>query len=241
MSEPGLIVTIDGPAGTGKSTVGRELAGRLGLEFLDTGAMYRAATALVLDQGVEPADERAVARIVEDAGIRFDWSVSPPTLIAQGAPMTDRLREADVAGLVSTIAAQAPVRAVLVQRQREIGRLHPRLISEGRDQGSVVFPDAAVKIYLHASPGVRAQRRARQIAQAGRPAELDQIERELIRRDELDSTRPVAPLVRAPGAIDADTSDLTFGEALDLLERIVREHAPAGSLAGAGASGGRDG
>jgi len=155
--------------------------------------------------------------------------------------LTDRLREPDIAELISTLAAQAPLRAVMVELQRAIGRAHPRLVTEGRDQGSVVFPDAEVKIYLHASPRVRAERRARQLEATGQSVDVDAIEAELIRRDERDATRAVGPLVRPSGAIDVDTSDITFTESLDLLESIVRDNAPREALAGAGEASNRHG
>lgn len=228
-----LIVTIDGPAGTGKSTAGRCLARRLGLEFLDTGAMYRAATAIVIDSRVDSVDERVVADTVAAARLRFDWTSDPPTLLSHGAPMTDRLRDADVAELISTLAGQAPLRAVMVELQREIARRHPRLVTEGRDQGSVVFPDASVKIYLHAASRVRATRRARQMQELGREADTDAIERELIERDRKDSSRAVAPLVRPSGAIDVDTSEVSFEESIDLLESIVLAHCRRDAFPGA--------
>ena len=232
-ADGGLIVTLDGPAGTGKSTVGRRLAERLGLEFLDTGAMYRAATALVIDQGIDSNDEEAVARAAADAELHFDWSTAPPTLVAHGRPIMGRLRDADVASLISTLAAQARLRNVMVALQRRIGAAHNRLLSEGRDQGSVVFVDATVKIYLHASAIVRAQRRAKQLRQAGRSVDVKTIEAELIERDRKDAARTVGPLVKSIDAIDVDTSDMTFDESLDTLERLVREHAPAASFGSA--------
>ncbi len=232
MTVSSVIVTIDGPAGTGKSTVGRELAHRLGLEFLDTGAMYRAATALVIDRGIDPDDEGAVSRAVADADMHFDWTTDPPTIHTFGMAMSDRLREADVSSLISRLAAQAPLREVMVARQRAIGAKHPRLVTEGRDQGSVVFPDADVKFYLHASPHVRAERRARQIEEAGRVADVAAIERDLITRDERDAARSVGPLVRPRGSVDIDTSALGFDEVLDRLERAVRERVPRGVLEG---------
>lgn len=226
-----LIITIDGPAGTGKSTAGRELANRLGLEFLDTGAMYRAATALVIDERIDPNDEAAVASAVEHAEIRFDWTTDPPTILSHGHPLRDRLRESDIAELISTLAAQAPLRDVLVRRQRAIGIAHPRLVTEGRDQGSIVFPNAQVKIYMHASARIRAERRASQLAESGKHVNVDDIESELVRRDERDASRAVGPLVRPDGAIDVDTSSLSFDESIDELESIVRTHAPEASLA----------
>ena len=134
-----------------------------------------------------------------------------------------------------SLAAQAPLRGVMVELQRAISRAHPRLVTEGRDQGSVVFPDAQVKIYLHASPRVRAERRAGQLRDVGQrvdvDVDVDAIEQDLIQRDQRDATRAVGPLVRPPGAIDVDSSDLTFDESLDALESLVREHAPRESFA----------
>lgn len=218
-----LIVTIDGPAGTGKSTVARVLALRLGLEFLDTGAMYRAAAAIALDRGIPLDDEARVAAAALEADLHFDWTADPPALMAFWKPIVDRLRDEDVAQAVSPVASLAGVRDVMVRRQRIIGQQHPRLVTEGRDQGSVVFPDAAVKIYLDASPRVRALRRAEQLRDQGARPDAKAIERELEDRDFRDSTRKIGPLVRPKGSRSVDTSDMTFDEVVDELEHIVRE------------------
>lgn len=215
-----MIVAIDGPAGTGKSSVGRALARRLGVEFLDTGAMYRAATTAALEEGVDLDDADAVARAVREADLRFDWSADPPAPMAHGRPIGHRLRDEDVARAISRVSAMAAVRQVLVEAQRKIGREHPRLVTEGRDQGSVVFPHADVKIYLDASARVRARRRA---AQMGGEADIDAIERELIERDRADSSRPVGPLIRPDDAVVVDTTDLDFDAVINRLERIVRD------------------
>ncbi len=222
-----MIVTIDGPAGTGKSSVARQLAAALALEFLDTGAMYRGATALAMDAGLDPADEQAVARLVRRADLCFDWSADPPTLLAEGRSLMHRIRDADVGAHVSTVAALPAVRRVLVTTQRRIGEAHPRLVSEGRDQGTVVFNDASIKFFLDASPRVRAQRRADQLVAMGRPeeADVDAIEQHLTHRDRLDSTRVVGPLRCPPDAIRVDTSPLSQQEVVDTLERSVRQHA----------------
>lgn len=228
-----IIVTIDGPAGTGKSTVARELAKLLDIDFLDTGAMYRAAAAVVLDAGVVNAatfkpgvdrlDPRQVLPIIEKADIKFDWTCDPPMILAFGNDMESRIRDADVTGVVSPIAGVAELRALMVEKQREIGRQHPRLVTEGRDQGSVVFPDATVKFYLDASPEVRAVRRAEQLKAAGHEPDLDRLLDEIIKRDRSDMTRAVGPLVCPKNAIRVDTSHLALSEVVAELERRTME------------------
>ncbi|MEC9373325.1 MAG: (d)CMP kinase [Planctomycetota bacterium] len=230
-----LIVTIDGPAGTGKSSVGRALALRLGLEFLDTGAMYRAATALAIDRGLSLDDEEGIAKLAAEADLHFDWTTDPPTLLAYLEPYHHRLRDPDVTSAVSPVSALAMLRDVLVRKQRIIGAQHPRLVTEGRDQGSVVFPDAEVKFFVHASARVRAERRVRQMEEQGQPADIDTVEQELIRRDKADAARKVAPLVRAADAVMVDTSSMSFEQVVDELERQVR--ARMGARGGGGGAG----
>ncbi|MBL8762908.1 MAG: (d)CMP kinase [Phycisphaerae bacterium] len=224
-----LIVTIDGPAGTGKSSVARALAGRLGLDFLDTGAMYRAAAAIVIDHGLDRLDESAVVEAVDRAGLHFDWTTDPPTLRSEGRSCMERLRESDVTSIVSPVAGLPRLRELLVLQQRRIGREHPRLVTEGRDQGSVVFPDAEVKFYLDASPAVRAVRRAEQLRGMGHPADPARLEAEIRARDRSDSSRTVGPLVRPAGAIVVDTSNMTFDGVVAELERLVRSRLAAAS------------
>ena len=235
-----MIVTIDGPAGTGKSSVARAAAKRLGLEFLDTGSMYRAATALALDQGVALDDEGAVAAVAREAHLRFDWTTDPPTLLARGRAMSRRLREADVDAGVSAVAGLPAVREVMVGLQRTIGRAHAGLITEGRDQGTVVFPEAEVKIYLHASAAARARRRADQLRAEGRHADEAVIAVELEQRDRRDASRAVGPLRRPEGAADIDTSAMTFEESVAEVLKVIRAAMaePASPFAAAGEPGG---
>ncbi len=218
-----MIVTIDGPAGTGKSTVGRELAARLGLALLDTGAMYRAAAAIVLDQGIDPADEERVVEAVAKEDLHFDFSKDPPSMLCSGTPVDDRIREQDVTRLVSRVSAIAALRTHMVRKQRIVAHQHPRLVAEGRDQGSVVFPDADVKFYLEATPGERARRRAEQMRCAGQDVDERALRVEIEQRDNYDSTRAVGPLRCPEGATRLDTSELSFDEVVDELERIVRQ------------------
>jgi len=223
-----LIVTIDGPAGTGKSSVGRTLAGRLGLQLLDTGAMYRAATAVVLDRGINPDDEQAVVDAVAREDLHFDFSTDPPAMLCSGVSVMDRIRSADVTAGVSRISAIAALRRHMVRKQQLVALQHPRLVAEGRDQGSVVFPDADVKFYLDARADVRAARRADQLRAAGQHVDDDELLKQILRRDQMDSTRMDGPLICPQDAVRIDTSDLTFDQVVDVLEQEVRNRLSAG-------------
>lgn len=219
-----LIITLDGPAGSGKSTVARRLAKQLGLEFLDTGAMYRGIAAKALTRGIDIHEQAyAVVALARSSPISFDWSTDPPRLIVGGVDLTDRLRDADVTEAVSDIASMSGVRQMLVKAQRQIGSDHPRLVTEGRDQGSIVFPDAQAKFYLDADPKVRAQRRADQLRQAGRSVDLDAIHRSIVQRDQKDASRTDGPLICPDDADRIDTSDMSLEQVIERLEDSVRE------------------
>lgn len=218
-----LIVTLDGPAGSGKSTVARRLASRLGLDFLDTGAMYRGITAKALDRGIDVEEEAyAVVELARNATIRFDWTTDPPALIINDRDVTARLRDSDVVARVSDVAAMPAVRQVLVHAQRAIGEDHPGLVTEGRDQGSVVFPGAEVKFYLDASPQVRAERRAAQLRELGKHVDLEALRESIVLRDRKDSSRKTGPLICPEDAETIDTSDMNLDDVVDLLEGKVR-------------------
>lgn len=228
---PGVIITIDGPAGTGKSTVAHDLARRLGLDFLDTGAMYRAAALVAIEQGIDPGDGPALADAVRCANLRFDFRSDPPRLLLGGRDVSRRIRDLDVSEIVSVVAAQGELRRVLVELQREIAREHPRLVTEGRDQGSAVFPDASLRLYLDADVSVRAGRRVAQLREAGLAIDPQRVARDIIERDRLDSQRRDGPLVRPRGAIELDTSDLRADEVVERLEQIARQHLPDAEFA----------
>lgn len=225
-----VIITIDGPAGTGKSTVARLLAQRLGLDFLDTGAMYRCAAAIMIDRGIDPDEVGDLVSAVIGADLHFDWGADPPTILAWNTPMDHRIREADVTGQVSRVATIGELREHMVRKQRIIAAQHPRLVTEGRDQGSVVFPDAEVKFYLDADPGVRARRRAEQLRASGVDVDVERLRAQIMERDRIDSTRADGPLVCPSGAVRVDTSSIDLGGVVALLERHVR--AKIGALVG---------
>ena len=219
-----IIVTIDGPAGTGKSSVAHRLAQRLGVDVLDTGAMYRAATAIAIDRGIADENVPEILRVVAEADLHFDWSASPPDVLAWNRPMGDRIRRGDVSARVSRIAAIGPLREHMVRKQRIIAQQHPRLVSDGRDQGSVAFPDAEVKFYLDAELRVRALRRAAQIQrETGVRPDLNEVMRNLELRDHLDKTRKDGPLVVPVGAVVVDTSELDLDQVVAHLYRVVCE------------------
>lgn len=206
------VVAIDGPAGAGKSTIGKALAARLGLEYLDTGAMYRAVTAAALRRGVPLDDQAAVATL---AGA-IDLEVSDRGVVVDGVDVTREIRGAEVTGAVSRVAANSGVRAELVARQRAWTHARGGGVLEGRDIGTVVFPDADLKLYLTASPRVRAERR---VAEAG--GDVDEIEASIAARDAYDSSRADSPLRQAQGAVVVDTTGLgieaVLARILDLL------------------------
>ena len=219
-----LIITLDGPAGSGKSTVAGLLAKRLEMELLDTGAMYRGLTAYCLDRGINPVKQvESVVEAARNASMRFDWAADPPRLYVAGQDLTDRLRDQDVTANVSDVSSIADVRMVLVQAQRHIADEHPRLVTEGRDQGSVAFHQAAVKFYLDANPQIRATRRAGQLRQAGKPADEAKILQGITQRDHRDTHRQDGPLICPDDAVRIDTSNMTLEQVVDLLEEAVRQ------------------
>lgn len=205
-----MIVTIDGPSGTGKSTVSRLVAARLGVPHLDTGAFYRAATVAVIRSGVDPGFEDAVIRVVAD----HDYAQEDGRMLLDGEDVSGEIRTDAVTLTVSRVAANPAVRRLLVEEQRSwVRRNGDRGVVEGRDIGSVVFPDASHKFYLDARSEVRAVRRALQ--DHDDPAE---VLADLARRDHIDSTRDASPLTVPDGAMVVDTSDMTIDQ---VVERIV--------------------
>lgn len=208
-----MIVTIDGPGGTGKSTVSRVVAARAGLPHLDTGAFYRAATLVVIRAGVNPEDEEAVFNVV--SGVAMDQEKG--RMYVDGKDVSADIRKESVTSAVSAVSAHQTVRALLVEKQRSWAKGHDGGVVEGRDIGSVVFPDASVKIFLDASPEERARRRAVETGE-----DVAEVLEDLNRRDHLDSTRVASPLTVPEGAVVIDTSELTFDEVVDELLEMIR-------------------
>lgn len=205
-----LVIAIDGPAGSGKSTVARRLADALSLEYLDTGAMYRAVTFATLARGFDPSDEPVVAEVARQVRLQLSGN---GTVVVDGIDATIQIRGPEVTRAVSIVAANQAVRAELVSRQREWARRRGGGVLEGRDIGTVVFPDARLKVYLTASPEVRAARRAKEVVDL----DYGTVSADLARRDALDSSRQHDPLRQADDALILDTTGLSIDEVVGQL------------------------
>lgn len=207
-----MIITIDGPAGTGKSTVALMVAARLGFEFLDTGAMYRAIGLEALRRNSNLEDPRELAFVARHARIEFDWSRHPPSVILNGEPVGHMLRGGDATKAASYVAVVPAIREMLVAQQRAIGAQRRNLVTEGRDQGSVVFPGAERKFYLDATPLERARRRVAQLRSRGEVVDPQEILNQILARDHRDASRSVGPMVVPKDADVVDTTRLTQDE-----------------------------
>lgn len=213
-----MIVTIDGPAGAGKSTIARGLAARLGFRFLDTGAMYRAVALAALERGLDWNEPERLVELTRQ--IQLD--VSEDHVAVDGRDVTSAIRTTQVTAVTHYAANNPGVREVLVELQRQAAD-DDDLVTEGRDQGTIVFPHAQCKIYLTASPRERARRRAQQLAARGQPTSVEDVLRDQAIRDKSDSSRPVGPLAAASDAVELATDGLDPEQVLDRLEALVRE------------------
>jgi len=208
------VIAIDGPAGAGKSTVGRALARRLGLEYLDTGAMYRAVAFAALRRGIPVTDDAAVA----DLARSMQLAVSEDAVVVDGVDATTGIRSREVTEAVSAVAANTPVREELRARQRDWADAHGGGVIEGRDIGTVVFPEATLKLFITASPRVRAERRVAEIG-----GDVDDVAASITERDRRDMTRADGPLRAADGAAVVDTTGLTVDEVVERIVELVRQ------------------
>ncbi len=216
-----MIVAIDGPAGSGKSTVARALARRLGFTYLDSGALYRTVTLLALEDGMDVDDEQSLARIAKDATIELrERAQDYVQVIANGRDVGEQIRTPRVTQASSTVAAHPRVRAVLLEKQRELIAAGNYVV-EGRDIGTVVAPDAEVKLFLTADATERASRRAGELRRRGHDAQAGEVRAAIEQRDRLDSTRSAAPLRTAADAITIDTTGLAVEDVVEQALKLV--------------------
>lgn len=226
-----MVITIDGPAGTGKSTVALAVAARLRFDFLDTGAMYRALGLAALRREIDLDDAREVAYVAKLAKVTFDWAHHPPGVQLNGEPVGHLLRGGEATRAASYIAVVPAVREMMVAQQREIGRERGNVVTEGRDQGTVVFPDAELKVYLDADAKERARRRVAQLRARGEIVDPAEILANIVARDHRDATRAMGPLAKPADAVVIDTTNLIEPQVTDLIvghaERLLRAAEPA--------------
>jgi cytidylate kinase len=221
MPEP-LVIAIDGPAGAGKSTVAKKVAARLGLTYVDSGATYRATALKVLQSAIAPDDEQAVARLIAQTDIRITTEGLQSRVLMDGEDVTEKIRTPEVTLAAAKVSRLPEVRAklVAVQRSCATGR---GVVMEGRDIGTVVFPNAALKVFLQADPVERARRRLKQDSKEGRSATLEQTADEIARRDQLDAERKISPLVAAADAYQIDSTYLAADQVVEQILDLARK------------------
>ena len=216
-----IIIAIDGPAGSGKSTIAKMVAERLNYTYLDTGAMYRAITYLALQKGIVD-NENAVNELVKGLDVTLNFKDGLTHVFADDIELTEHIRTPEVNSKVSEIAAMPLVRKELVRMQQSMGKVG-NVVAEGRDITTVVFPDADVKIYLDATADVRAERRYKEFLEKGVTITLEEVKENIKKRDRIDSGREASPLRVAENAIEVDTSNLTVDEEFEILVENIKK------------------
>lgn len=217
-----MIIAIDGPAGSGKSTVSKALAKRLNFIYVDTGAIYRAVTLKVLQNGLSLDDDVGICRLVDDVHIEFKESNGKLTVLLDEGDVTEEIRSSEVTNNVSLISNKAFVREKLINLQKSCASDEGSVV-EGRDIGTVIFPEAEKKFFLDADLDVRAKRRYIEIKDKNNSAELEKVQNDINRRDSMDSSRKVAPLIKADDAINVDTTNLTIDEVVDFIFNEIKQ------------------
>jgi len=218
-----FVITIDGPAASGKSTVARLLAERLGASFLDTGAMYRAVTLAAIEAGVDMSDEEKLLGVLDNRKFQFAVREGKMVICIDGLDVTEQIRRQEVTAKARYVASAAKLREKLVEMQRQFAAREKKIVAEGRDQGTVAFPDAGVKFYLTADATERAKRRQIELRAKGSSENLEQIQNAIEERDKSDEDRVVGPLKPAEDAIVVDTTDLSIEEVVEKLLRFVED------------------
>jgi cytidylate kinase len=216
-----LVVAIDGPAGSGKSTIAARLAKKLGYINLESGAMYRALALKALESGVPLDDAEALHQLAVSTIVQLEPATDGNRVLLDGRDVSQRIREPDVTAAASRVSVHLQVRQVLVARQRELG-VNGGVVMEGRDIGTAVFPDAEVKIFLDADPSVRAERRLLQ-STSNSPEDAQRVQAEIAARDQRDRTRTASPLVAAPDAVILDTTHMSIDQVVDAVYDIVKK------------------
>ena len=219
-------IAIDGPAGAGKSTMAKALAKELGYYYVDTGAIYRTVAYFMDLLGISPKDVDGVERYIDELTVEIEYDEEGKQhMLMNGMDVTDEIRTQDISQKASLVSAHAVVREVLLDMQRDVARKH-NVIMDGRDIGTVVLPKADVKIFLTASPEVRAKRRTEELLAKGQQANYDTVLKEIIQRDYQDTHRPIAPLKMCRDSIKLDTSGMSIEEVIAEMRRIVKEKIP---------------
>ena len=218
-----LIVAIDGPAGSGKSTSAKIVAQKLGYLYIDTGAMYRAVTLLVIRKNISNKED--IVKLVEKTDIELDFVDGETKVKINGQDVTKEIRSPEVNSMVSEISKIEGVRTILVNKQREMSNSNRGIVMEGRDIGTVVFPEADVKIFMTASIDTRSERRMKEYHEKGTTISLEDVKENLLSRDEIDSQRDVSPLIRASDAVEVDTSKVSIPEQVNIILEEIKKAA----------------